>query len=81
MAFIRRGCVKRPHREDALICLTRVGMHPITVYLKDISCWEEHQLNPKLTIVIMYFITGSNFSVIETFEAIDELANGKAVAS
>lgn len=80
MAFLRRGNIRVPHRPDAMVKLTRIGNRPVTVYLKDISCWEEHEINPRMILVMMYMTNGSNFAVQEEFDAIDGEVNGKEVS-
>ncbi len=80
MAFLRRGTVRRPHRMEAHLELHRVGMTPIRVYLKDISCFEEHRINASNVLTFIWFVTGSMISVTEDFETVDAMVNGEAVA-
>jgi len=79
MAYLRRGRVRVPRKLSDAAVFTRPGGMPIRVYFKDISCWEEHQINPKNTLVFIYFTNASMISVTETFEQVDQLANGSAV--
>ncbi len=80
MAFLRRANVRRPHTLYARVELHRVGSTPINVFLKDISCWEEHRINENNNLVFMWFTNGSMISVAESFEDVDAMVNSWEVA-
>ncbi len=72
MSSSRRGNVSFPHRPQAGIKLHRVDGFPISIYLKDISCFEEHPLNLFHMVTTVYFSNGSNVVVREDFDAINK---------
>lgn len=81
MAFIRRGYVKIPHKALATITLTRLDGNPIVLRLSDINCFEEFELAKSIGKItaVSHFL--STTVVRETYDAIDQEINGKAVTS
>jgi len=81
MTFLRRGNVAFPHRPNAQIRLHRSHSLPWTIWLKDISCFEEFEYRDERKIVIVYFTNGSNFAVIEGFDTVMNLCREWEVAN
>lgn len=75
MSFLRRGSARVPRRLTDFMDLHRVDGRPQKVYLRNLSCWEEHQTNGGSKIVMIYEMLGSSFAVRETFEEVDALVN------
>lgn len=80
MTFLRRGNVAFPHRASAHVHLHRINGIPVQVSLKDVSCFEEHRYDHGDTLVVIYFVNGSNFSVRESFDTITKMVKSMEVA-
>lgn len=54
---------------------------PISVFLKDISCFEEHSINLFHKVTTIYFLNGSNVVVREDFDAVESACRKWEVAN
>ena len=79
MAFLRRGYCKVLHKPSDFLLLPRVDGIPVKVLLKDISCFEEHQINLFDKIVLVYFPLGANIAIRTTFDELCAMIEAKAV--
>lgn len=79
MAFLRRGKVTFPHKGQTAVTLTRNDGAPFYLRLVDLNCWEEHEFSHSLAKVVIVYHGLSSTTVRETFDAVAELVNGKAV--
>lgn len=79
MANLRRGKVTTPHKPTATIVFTRLDGSAIRVPIEHIVYWEEVQLTANSVKLVAVHHDLSCTVVKQTFDAIDELINGKAV--
>lgn len=70
MTFLRRGHVTFPHRLSAGIEVHKIDGIPVKCPLKAISCYEEHETDDGTKRTVIYFITGSNVVVRQSFDAV-----------
>jgi len=79
MAILRCGKVTTPHKSSASILLTRLDGNPLRIPIKDIIYWQEAQMSNSLGKIVCIHYDLYATAVKETFEAINEEINGKAV--
>lgn len=81
MSFVRRGTIKRPHKQSAAILLHRIDGTPVRLQLRIISCREEHEMPRGGRFTTVYWDIASSTAVRESFDEIDKEINGSAVPS
>lgn len=79
MAMLRRGKVTTPHKSSSSLMLTRMDGSRVLITINFIIDWEEHQFSNTSGKVVTVHHDLSCTAVRESFDAINEMINGKAV--
>jgi len=79
MAILRRGKPTRPHRPSTNHIFTRIDGSPIRIPFESIVAWDEIEMTRAIGKIVIVHHDLSSTNVRESFDAIEEMVNGKAV--